>query len=184
LGLDPTGSHIYEVHDGESGCFDAIGYAAIGAGARYARAHFMMSSQVIFVLCSRTLWATYLAKKRSEVAPGVGEATDIAMLGPQLGGNVYFSKNPAIIKQLESVYKRTRQMEEKARKTHQKKWWNMSKNSDEMPRKSLLRPSRKPRQKTPERARSSLLQNHDNPRHRESFTSLLRAAVRKRTLKD
>jgi hypothetical protein len=119
-GLDPTGSHIYEVHNGESGCFDAIGYAAIGAGARHARAHFMMSGQSYSSSVSETLWATYLAKKRSEVAPGVGEATDIAMLGPQLGSIVNFNKNPAIIKQLESVYKKTKQKEEKARKTASK----------------------------------------------------------------
>lgn len=119
-GLDTSGSHIYQVHDGESGCFDTIGYAAIGAGGRHANAHFMMSGQSYSTSIAETLWATYLAKKRSEVAPGVGEATDIAMIGPNLGGSVLLSTNLAITKQLESVYKKTQRMEEKARKTFSK----------------------------------------------------------------
>jgi hypothetical protein len=119
-GLDPTGSHIYEVHDGESGCYDAIGYAAIGAGARHARAHFMMSGQSVSTSIAETLWATYLAKKRSEVAPGVGNATDIAMLGPRLGFSVMLSANPSINNQLEAVYKKTKRMEENARKNASK----------------------------------------------------------------
>jgi hypothetical protein len=114
-GIDPSGAHIYEVHDGESGCFDAIGYAAIGVGARHARAHFMISGQSYYTSVAETLWATYLAKKRSEVAPGVGETTDIAMLGPRIGANVLFE--PPLTTKLESVYKQTKKREEKARKT-------------------------------------------------------------------
>ena len=73
VGIDLLGSHIYEVHDGESGCLDTMGYAAIGAGTRHARAHFMMSGQSGHSSIAETLWATYLAKKRSEVAPGSAE---------------------------------------------------------------------------------------------------------------
>jgi hypothetical protein len=117
-GIDPNGSHVYEVHDGESGCFNTIGYAAIGAGARHARAHFMLAGQCRSTSVAEAVWNTYLAKKRSEVAPGVGETTDIGMVGPRLGHNVTFNDpyNPALLKQLESVYKRTRRAEERARK--------------------------------------------------------------------
>lgn len=118
-GVDPGGSHIYEVHDGESGCFNTIGYAAIGAGARHARAHFMLANQSNAMSATETLWNTYMAKKRSEVAPGVGEQTNIGMVGPQLGYSVTFSdpKNPILTKQLEQVYKKTIRMEKKARET-------------------------------------------------------------------
>jgi hypothetical protein len=114
-GLDSSGSHIYEVHNGESGCFNTIGYAAIGAGARHARAHFMVSNQSHNTSIAESLWATYLAKKRAEVAPGVGETTDIAMLGPQLGRNVLLAT--PVTTQLEAVYKKTVRAEEKARQT-------------------------------------------------------------------
>jgi hypothetical protein len=117
-GQDPLGSHIYEIHDGESGCFNTIGYAAIGAGARHARAHFMLAGQSGGMSPTETLWNTYMAKKRSEVAPGVGEQTNIGMIGPQLGTSTTFSDpaNPILTDKLESVYEKTKRMEERARK--------------------------------------------------------------------
>ncbi len=118
-GMDLLGSHIYEVHDGEPGCFNKIGYAAIGAGARHARAHFMMSGQSGDTSIAESLWNTYLGKKRSEVAPGVGIDTDIAMVGPRIGQMVHLN-DASLIKQLETVYRKTKRMEEKARKTASK----------------------------------------------------------------
>lgn len=116
-GRDPLGSHIYEVHNGESGNFNTIGYAAIGAGARHANAHFMMAAQSGSTSLAETLWNSYLAKKRAEVAPGVGkDATDIGMIGPQLGSNLVLDAAP-LKKQLEKVYKQTIEMEETARKS-------------------------------------------------------------------
>jgi len=116
-GRDPLGSHIYEVHNGDSGNLNTIGYAAIGAGARHANAHFMMSGQSGSSSIAETLWNSFLAKKRSEVAPGVGrEITDIGMVGPQLGSNLVLD-NSELKSQLEKVYKQTIEMEEAARKT-------------------------------------------------------------------
>jgi hypothetical protein len=119
-GRDPLGSHIYEVHNGDSGSFNTIGYAAIGAGARHANAHFMMSAQSGATSVAETLWNSYLAKKRAEVAPGVGrDATDIGMVGPQLGANMILDAG-ALKSQLEKVYKQTIEMEEAARKSASK----------------------------------------------------------------
>src|ERR1700730_8668691 len=49
-GIDPSGAHIYASHTNErneieTGCYDAIGYAAIGAGARHATAEFLKAGQ-------------------------------------------------------------------------------------------------------------------------------------------
>jgi hypothetical protein len=123
-GLDKTGSdgsarsHIYEVHDGEIGCLNIIGYAAIGAGARHARAHFMLANQSSSTSIPETLWNTYFAKKRAEVAPGVGETTDIGMIGPEPGQNTIFKQE--ITGQLEKVFKKTAKAEKKARETASK----------------------------------------------------------------
>lgn len=118
-GIDPIGSHIYEVNDGKSGCLNTIGYAAIGAGARHALAHFMLAEQCNSTSPVETLWNTYFAKRRSEVAPGVGkQVTDIGMIGPQLGFSVNFTtvEEPPIMRQLEAVYENTKRAEEEARK--------------------------------------------------------------------
>jgi hypothetical protein len=117
-GNDPSGSHIYVVdtnenNNVETGCYTSIGYAAIGAGGRHARAHFLTAGQSWLSPMAETLWNTYLAKKRSEVAPGVGEETDVYMIGPQLGTTVVLNKT--VSDKLEEVYKRTKEQEEKAR---------------------------------------------------------------------
>jgi hypothetical protein len=116
-GIDPTGPHIFDVHsnhsgDIETGRHDAIGYAAIGAGMRHATAHFLLSKQAYDSSLPDTLWNTYVAKKRSEVAPGVGETTDLVMIGPALGAQTLFGD--PILPQLETVYKRAIKRAEKS----------------------------------------------------------------------
>jgi len=114
VGIDTNGAHIYEIHEGDSGCFNTIGYAAIGAGARHAKAHFMLSGQASTTSSAETVWATYLAKKRSEVAPGVGKTTDMFMLGPRLGYSTWL--NEPTMSQLHKVYEQTINHEQEARK--------------------------------------------------------------------
>ena len=53
---------------------------------------------------AETLLLTYSAKKRSEVAPGVGAATDMIMFGPQLGTFNYVGDH--VIAALEEMYQR------------------------------------------------------------------------------
>ena len=88
-GID-GGAHIYVIHNGQIGdndigCYDAMGFAAIGIGARHANAHFLSTGHKFDSLAHEALLATYVAKKRAEVAPGVGPTTDMYVIGPQLG---------------------------------------------------------------------------------------------------
>jgi hypothetical protein len=119
-GIDPAGAHIHIVHDGESGNIEngshtMIGYAAIGAGQRHATAELLRASQSFKTDIPKTMWNVYLAKKRSEVAPGVGDATDVYMIGPALGAHTDFSHNNTIKEQLETVWTETRRREEETR---------------------------------------------------------------------
>jgi len=77
-GIDQYGAHIYSVHDpGIETCHDREGFAAIGIGASHALSHFMFSKYMPMWSMPHALLLTYAAKKRSEVAPGVGSDTDM-----------------------------------------------------------------------------------------------------------
>lgn len=84
-GVDTKGSHIYLVHDNDLGCYDAIGFASIGIGARHANSQFMFQGHTPASPMAETLLLAYMAKKRAEVAPGVGTETDIFFFGSRLG---------------------------------------------------------------------------------------------------
>jgi len=51
-----------------------------------------------------TLSLIYSAKKRAEVAPGVGKDTDMFIVGPQLGSAYSFL--PEIVDDLDEIYKK------------------------------------------------------------------------------
>lgn len=84
-GIDHTGPHLWTIHDGAVACLDQQAFAAIGAGVWHANSQMMQGKHSRTRTASETLVLTHLAKKRAEVSPSVGEATDILMLGPQLG---------------------------------------------------------------------------------------------------
>ena len=78
-GLDPDKSaHIYTVKDpGRIDCQDTVGFAAIGAGEWHAQSLFMFNKYHRNRRFSEALFLTYASKKRAEVAPGVGNETDM-----------------------------------------------------------------------------------------------------------
>ncbi len=83
MGVDTAGAHIYVVHDpGQPARFNSIGFAAVGIGAAHAQSQFMFAGYTRFWPFERALFLTYTAKKRAEVAPGVGNATDVFIVGP------------------------------------------------------------------------------------------------------
>jgi 20S proteasome alpha/beta subunit len=78
VGGDGAHAHIYSVDSqGIVGCFDDVGFAAIGIGASHAKSQMMQAGHVNRRVLAPALATTYLAKKASEIAPGVGSATDI-----------------------------------------------------------------------------------------------------------
>jgi hypothetical protein len=86
VGTDSTGAHIFRIHyDGVAGgdwlewC-DRLGYRAIGSGSSHASISLALEGQHRRLSVAESLYNVYSAKRNSEVAPGVGKATDIVIL--------------------------------------------------------------------------------------------------------
>jgi hypothetical protein len=116
-GHDPIGPHIYVVHESdtnslEANCLDGVGFVAIGSGGRHASSQFMFARHAWDAPMADTLFLTYYAKRKSEVAPGVGNGTDMVMSGPALASLINIA--PAAIKKLEFEYQRVIKSEGRA----------------------------------------------------------------------
>jgi 20S proteasome alpha/beta subunit len=82
LGLDSDGAHIYRCSDGAVSCEDSTGFAATGIGFAHAEAHFMEKHYTRMFRLDEALLAAFIAKKHGEIAAGVGQYTDVVILGP------------------------------------------------------------------------------------------------------
>jgi hypothetical protein len=101
-GVDTSRAHIYVVRKGVISCQDLVGFAAIGAGEWHANSQIMFAGHSKYKPIPDTLLLVYSAKKRGEVAPGVGKATDMFSIGPRLGS--YANIAEEIIQSLEKIY--------------------------------------------------------------------------------
>jgi 20S proteasome alpha/beta subunit len=136
-GIDPTGHpHIYTVDgDGSALCNDSAGFAAIGIGASHAESQFMFQRYSPRFEFGPAILLLYTAKRRAEVAPGVGVETDMFLvrsdkkivtpMHPDLGvhletmyASVEQSQNDAITNANETLSRKLREALEstKARK--------------------------------------------------------------------
>jgi hypothetical protein len=84
-GIDNTGTHTWVATGNSLACHDATGFASVGIGARHVSSQFMLAKYSWVKPLADTMRLTYFAKKRSEVAPGVGELTDMCLIGPTPG---------------------------------------------------------------------------------------------------
>jgi hypothetical protein len=114
VGIDTTGPHIYLVRNGDLSCNDVVGFAAIGIGRWHANSQFMFRGHNRNRPVPETLLLTFSAKKRAEVAPGVGQATDVFTIGPGLG--TYSPLPEEIIQKLEEIDKANRKRTQRAAK--------------------------------------------------------------------
>jgi len=86
VGDDSTGAHIFRVYySGIAGgnwleWSDRLGQRAIGSGASHAAILLAIEGQHRDLSLYETLYNVYRAKKNSEIAPGVGNATDLAVI--------------------------------------------------------------------------------------------------------
>lgn len=101
-GIDSTGPHIYVATGANIACHDMTGFAAIGIGSWHANSQFMFAAHSPYRPGPETMLLIFSAKKRGEVAPGVGKATDMWGIGPQLG--TYERIPDAAIASLEEIY--------------------------------------------------------------------------------
>jgi hypothetical protein len=80
-GLDDLGGHVSVVtNPGTLLSLDKMGYGAIGSGGMHATIHLSLNGQSKRKAFLETLYDVYVAKRISEVAPGVGTATDLAVI--------------------------------------------------------------------------------------------------------
>jgi hypothetical protein len=85
-GVDASGAHIGWVHyHGVQGggwleSFDKLGYQAIGSGGSHANILLSLTGQHRDLSVAETVFNVYAAKVNAEVAPGVGHATDMAVI--------------------------------------------------------------------------------------------------------
>lgn len=89
-GVDPSGGHVFRVHyDGIAGgswlewC-DKIGSRATGSGSPHAAMLLSLEGQHRGLTAAETMYNVFCAKKSAELAPGVGPATDLAII--RVGG--------------------------------------------------------------------------------------------------
>ena len=116
LGIDTEGPspdgkkmvypHIYVTRDGKSHCYDNVGFAAIGIGKNHAESQFMFSGYWRGKPNHEAAFIAYAAKKRAEVAPGVGVATDVVVVGPGLGSS--FIVDEKHVNELDKYYRQSK----------------------------------------------------------------------------
>jgi hypothetical protein len=80
-GIDEGVGHLGIVtHPGMALPMDTVGTSAIGSGGLHASVRLNLGRQTREINLAETIFAVYEAKRASEVAPGVGKVTDIAVL--------------------------------------------------------------------------------------------------------
>lgn len=111
VGTDTGGQHIYMARNGDLTCQDGVGFAAIGSGSWHADSAFMFARHGPTGTQPPALFLTYAAKKRAEVAPGVGTDTDMFTIGAV---GTFGWVPPQMLTRLDGMYQAMRQAEDKA----------------------------------------------------------------------
>lgn len=107
-GVDLSGAHIYTITDNQYTCNDSVGFSAIGIGSRHALSQLMLVGQSFTSSLPETVLAVYNAKKRAEIAPGVGRDTDMVSVG---GGASFNQLRPDLMQKLEEEYQKINKAE-------------------------------------------------------------------------
>jgi 20S proteasome alpha/beta subunit len=117
-GVDEDGPHIFVVQNSKIRWLDSVGFASVGIGEYHALSHFMLSKYTPNAIEAKALITVHQAKKKSEVSPGVGERTDMFVIGPALGTykELGIINGQNIIKDLENFYNKHAKAIEKLNK--------------------------------------------------------------------
>jgi 20S proteasome alpha/beta subunit len=103
-GVDHSGAHLYHViNPGVCHTMEKLGYGTIGSGYNHALIWLSLARQTRQSDLHTTLVEVYSAKRVSEVAPGVGKETDIAIIDEQRG--IWYATAP-VLDELRNVYER------------------------------------------------------------------------------
>ena len=112
-GVDELGGHVYRVSDpGVAESCGQLGYGTIGIGAEFAAYEFMVAGYAPTFTWQDTLLLAYFAKKRAEVAPGVGTVTDLWWI--TRSGTMQIGPQTPIAEGLQSIYGERAEQERRA----------------------------------------------------------------------
>ena len=101
-GIDDSGAHLFIAsHPGQVAPVDTMGFAAIGSGGLHAAIRMTLGEHTKSATLADAINSVYEAKKASEVAPGVGKLTDMAVIR---NGQIKFA-DPRLFAILDSARK-------------------------------------------------------------------------------
>lgn len=101
-GMDDSGAHLFAIqHPGQLHPLATTGFGAIGSGGIHAGVRMSLGQHTKEASLADTLYNVYEAKRASEVAPGVGKLTDMALI---LNGKIHFA-DKALFDALEKAHK-------------------------------------------------------------------------------
>jgi hypothetical protein len=113
-GIDKTGAHIYTIGGevSQAICRDGRGFASVGTGERQFETEFMNHGYTSEFDALTSLLLLFTAKRRSQVSPGVGTATDAIIITPSMG-NLFTEQVMQALEQyhldIQNAAQRTRQ---------------------------------------------------------------------------
>jgi 20S proteasome alpha/beta subunit len=101
-GMDDSGAHLFAVtHPGQLIPLATTGFGSIGSGGVHAGVRMSLAQHTKSATLVDTVYNVYEAKRASEVAPGVGKLTDLALIRD---GKIFFA-GPELFKALEQSHK-------------------------------------------------------------------------------
>jgi len=101
-GTDADGAHLHVVsHPGSVMSMDTVGTVSIGSGGMHASIRMSLARHTSTNSLAQAMHNVYEAKLASEVAPGVGKVTDVAVIN---GGGSKFVDD-AVIQLLQEIHK-------------------------------------------------------------------------------
>ena len=102
VGIDDKGGHLYLVTDpGTEACYDSVGFCCPGAGQSHTDPVFALYRYTPSVSAKEALFVAYQAKKRAEMAGGIGIITDATIITQKEGMREIL---PETLQQLEAVH--------------------------------------------------------------------------------
>ncbi len=116
IGADGNGTlgHIYKIEYGRRVMVDRIGFAAAGAGQWHAESQFMFSRYTAEWDFPEALSLLFTAKKRAEVAPGVGGETDIVVVTTNPRNVIHLNMDSPWVIKLNEIYNGGKQRHDEA----------------------------------------------------------------------
>jgi 20S proteasome alpha/beta subunit len=101
-GIDNKGAFVDQItNPGILAPLQKLGYASIGTGALHAVVYLSLCGQTTHRSVAETIAHVYTAKRTAEVAPGVGDKTDMAVIDEKRG---IWHCNEPVMEELGKIY--------------------------------------------------------------------------------